>query len=130
MIVKYKASKVQMELILGILWLIMTIANWFVNNSLLLSVIFSLTTILYLGQYFHNKKHQYLSIENNIVTRHLFPKKRFDLNHLIRINRNRNGIKLISESQDDLKITTSIIDEESLKYLNSFLEKIESEIKN
>jgi len=132
MIIKYKQSIFKLDLISGLFWLTVGILSILYKDdssiSNFLNYLYFLLGIFHLGHFFYTRKFQYLTIENNIVKRHIFPKKSFNLKNLTRINRNSAGIKLISETSNDLFINTSVIDKASLKLLYTFLEKIESKI--
>ncbi len=83
--------------------------------------------VLYLYLFFHEKK-PYFIIENDEIIKTEFPKRRFDLKKLQRINRNNSGYKLVSASQEDFNIISGILKEEESLKLKNILEFYESKI--
>ena len=83
--------------------------------------------VLYLYLFFLEKK-PYFIIENDEIIKTEFPKRRFDLKKLQRINRNNSGYKLVSASQEDFNIISGILKEEESLKLKNILEFYESKI--
>jgi hypothetical protein len=127
MIIKYKQKRVKNHLIFGMVWFVLGIIGVIFNPSIF-TYGYLLIGLLYIIAYFFENRKQYLTIENDIIIRNTIPKKSFDLKSLTRINRNSSGIKLISETSNDLLIRTPLIEEDSLRELKTFLKYIESKI--
>ena len=125
----YQKTYFKLNLILGIIWLFSGLTMFFIDSEKVyfyhyISLILGL---LYIFLFFYEKL-PFFVIENNLITKVKFPKRQFNLNNMHRINRNESGYKLISKTQEDYKITTSILKEEDSNKLKLILEEYETKI--
>jgi len=122
----YQKTNSKLNLILGVVWLLSGSAIFFIDTDKLnFFNYFSLPLgLLYIFLFFYQKRPFY-SIKNNQIIKTQFPKRQFNLNNIQRINRNENGYKLISETQEDFKINTTILKEQDCIKLKIILETFE-----
>lgn len=78
---------------------------------------------MYLSLYFYEKKYQYITIENGVLTLHSLLSKKVQLNQIKSVVRFAGDYKLKTDTSE-LIINTNYIDEESLKDLDSVLLKL------
>lgn len=123
----FKKTNSKMNLILGFIWLGLGIITFFIDSdkTTLFNYFPFPLGILYLFLFFSEKR-PYFIIEKNEIIKTTFPKRKFNLENLQRINRNSYGYNLISNTQNDFKITTSIIKTEDLQKLNLILKTYET----
>jgi len=123
----YKKRRFDYNLTFGIFWLVLSLLkifkqekfSWFNWGFLILS-------FLYLGIYSYEKKNQYLTIENGMISiNKLFP-KRIRLTEIKQIKKFA-GDYILKTDKTALTINTQFIDENSLKELNTELEKLNIE---
>ncbi len=124
--IEYKKKRLRINLIMGLIWLsfFMLIAL-FTNDVGIWNYGYLIFGLSYLGIYFYDSKNQYLEIKGSFITKKFIQKKHFNLEQLSGINRKFGNIKLLSKTQKTLYINTEIIDKDSLKELNTFLESFE-----
>jgi len=127
--IKYKKKSFIANLIMGSTWIGLFLFILFYDKSVRYwDYGYLVIGITYLGLYFYNKQNQYLEINDNTITKKFIPRKHFNLNKLSAIKRQYGDIKLLSETQKTLCINSQIIDEESLKELNTVLKSFENKI--
>lgn len=123
----YKKRRLNYNLTFGIFWLVLSLLkifnqekfSWFDWGFLILS-------FLYLRIYFYEKKNQYLTIENGMISiNKMFP-KRIKLTEIKQIKKFA-GDYILKTDKTALTINTQFIDENSLKELNTELEKLNIE---
>lgn len=123
----YKKRRLNYNLTFGIFWLVLSLLkifnqekfSWFDWGFLMLS-------FLYLGIYSYEKKNQYLTIENGMISiNKLFP-NRIRLTEIKQIKKFA-GDYILKTDKTALTINTQFIDENSLKELNTELEKLNIE---
>ncbi len=131
--IKYAENQLKQSYFLGI---------FFIISGIILTVVFTIYGgleelnldgsgigligggILALITHYYVKQKQYLTIKNGILIKNsLFPKK-INLNQIRRIKKFAGDYTLITENSK-LTIDTQVIDKNSLKELNSELEKLE-----
>lgn len=117
-VIEFKNSKKKKaNLIAAVLWIIYSIAMFYYDskNSIWYKYLGIPLVIFYVLAYFLDKGIIY-QIDNNIIkTKGIFSKS-FDLYDLKRINRNKHGMRLIFDQQNDFRIEKSFL---SIKDYNS-----------
>lgn len=123
----YKKTNSKLNLIMGTLWIVIGCISFFTieNQISFFKYFWIILGFLYFLLYFNDKK-PFIIIEKNIIFKPQFPKSQFNLNNLQRINRNKNGYTLVSTTQNNFKITTSILKEEDNNKLKLILEEYEA----
>ena len=121
--IKYEEKSLKFNLVYGLFMIVIGIfavvndSNSFYNYPWL--IIGALQT----GTYFYNKKLQYLTIENNRLTKHsIFPKV-IELNEIRKVRKFVNSYK-IETDKTTLRISKNIIEKESLYKLNQVFENL------
>ena len=123
----YKKRHLNINLILGIIWLVWFFVfdfnkeemNWTDYGWLVIS-------IAYLSIYFYQKKYKYVSIENGILTVNRPIGKKLNLTEIKRIKKFA-GDYILKTDKKELTINTQIIDPNSLAELNAVLGKLNVE---
>jgi hypothetical protein len=123
----YKKKHLNVNLILGLVWLIWFFVgifgkekpNWIDYGWIVISLI-------YLGLYFYQKKYKYLTIENGIINVNGPFGKKLNLTEIKRIKKFA-GDYILKTEKKELTINTHIIDPKSLTELNAELEKLNVE---
>ncbi|APY09882.1 hypothetical protein BWZ22_00875 [Seonamhaeicola sp. S2-3] len=123
----YKKKHLNVNLILGLVWLIWFFVgvfekkepNWTDYGWIVIS-------IMYLGLYFYQKNYKYLTIENGIINVNGPFGKKLNLTEIKRIKKFA-GDYILKTDKNELTINTQIIDPNSLAELNKELEKLNVE---
>lgn len=121
--ISYKKKHLNINLILGLVWLVWFFVGVFVNEApnwtdygwLLIS-------LMYLGLYVYQKHYTYLSIENGIININGPFGKKLNLNDIKQIKKFA-GDYILKTDQKELTINTLIIDPNSLSKLDAELKK-------
>jgi len=123
-IIYYQKKKLNYKLYTGIGFLIIGIAIVLLNNFHLIYYAWPLLGLLQLATWYYEKKHQYLYITDNTLTKNsLFPKT-INLNELTAIWKLRSSFTLETKNTK-IKIDKDLIEDESLYKLTDFLNQIE-----
>ena len=125
--IAYQKRNLNIDLILGIVWLIFGLLslnyngenNWNDYGYLVFG-------ILYLILYFDQKRNKYLTIENGILKINGSFGKKINLTEIKRIEKFA-GDYILKTDKKELTINTQIIDPNSLAELNAELEKLNVE---
>ena len=124
MIIYYQKKKLNYQLYSGIGFLIFGIAIVLLNNFSLIYYTWVLLGLLQLGTWYFKKKHQYLYITEDSLTKNsLFPKS-IKLTELTAIWKFKSSFTLETR-QAKLKIDKDQMEDESLYKLTDFLNQIE-----
>jgi len=123
----YKKKHLNVNLILGLVWLTWFFVgvfgkekpNWTDYGWIVIS-------IMYLGLYFYQKNYKYLTIENGIINVNGPFGKKLNLTEIKRIKKFA-GDYILKTEKKELTINTQIIDPKSLAELNAELEKLNVE---
>ena len=125
--IEHKKKHLNVNLILGLVWLIWFFVgvfgkeepNWTDYGWIVIS-------ILYLWLYFYQKNYKYLTIENGIINVNGPFGKKLNLSEIKRIKKFA-GDYILKTDKNELTINTQIIDPNSLAELNTELEKLNVE---
>ncbi|MCI2230423.1 hypothetical protein MC378_14685 [Polaribacter sp. MSW13] len=123
----YKKKHLNVNLILGLVWLVWFFVgvfgkekpNWTDYGWIVIS-------IMYLGLYFYQKNYKYLTIENGIINVNGPFGKKLNLSEIKRIKKFA-GDYILKTDKKELTINTQIIDPNSLAELNAEFEKLNIE---
>jgi hypothetical protein len=120
----YKKRHLNINLILGLVWLV-----WFLLAILLKEEPFwtdygwLFISIAYLGIYAYQEKYKYLTIENGMIQVNGPVRKKLNLSEVTQI-RKFAGDYILKTDSKELTINTQIIETASLTELNKELEKL------
>ncbi|WP_372518347.1 hypothetical protein [Winogradskyella sp.] len=125
--IRYKKRHLNINLILGIIWLVWFFVfdfnkeemNWTDYGWLVIS-------IAYLSIYFYQRQNKYLTIENGIIKINSPFGKKLNLTEIKRIKKFA-GDYILKTDKKELTINTQIIDPNSLAELNAELKKLNVE---
>jgi len=125
--IEHKKKHLNVNLILGLVWLIWFFVgvfgkeepNWTDYGWIVIP-------ILYLGLYFYQNNYKYLTIENGIINVNGPFGKKLNLSEIKRIKKFA-GDYILKTDKNELTINTQIIDPNSLAELNTELEKLNVE---
>ncbi|WP_037320039.1 hypothetical protein [Salegentibacter sp. Hel_I_6] len=124
MTIYYKKKNLKFQLFYGILSALLGIFGIVLDAKPLIAYPWLILGILQIGTWFYQSKHQYIRIENNILTKNSLFSKSIDLNKLTAIRKFKNSIVLESKDQS-IKIYKDVIATDSLYRLTDFLNEIE-----
>lgn len=125
--ITYKKRYLNVNLILGLIWLVWFFVRVFEKeepNWIDYGWIF--IPLMYLGLYFYQKHYKYLIIENGIINVDGPFGKKLNLTEIKRIKKFA-GDYILKTDKNELTINTQIIDPNSLTKLNTELEKLNVE---
>jgi hypothetical protein len=122
--IKLKKKHLNINLFFGIFWCLFGIVelifreniDWFDYGSLVFGII-------YLIGFFYQKKHHYLTIQNDILKAHGSFGKSIKLSEIKSIKRFA-GDYILKSDKKELTINTQVIEPNSLAELNAELEKL------
>jgi len=123
----YRKNRHNFNLIFGILFLSICLLRIFTRDNTSWSESCFLTIALtYFGTYFYEKKNQYLTIENGVISVNKPFGKKINLNEIKQIEKYAGDYTLKTD-KTKLKINTQIIELNSLSELDAVLEKLNVE---
>lgn len=123
----YKKKHLNVNLILGLVWLIWFFVGVFGKEEPNWTDYgWSVISIMYLGLYFYQRKYKYLTIENGIINVNGPFGKKINLTEIKRIKKFA-GDYILKTDKNELTINTQIIEPKSLTELNAELEKLNVE---
>ena len=123
----YKKRHLNINLILGIVWLAIGLLNLnYDRENRWTDYGYIVFGILYLVIYFYQKQNKYIAIENGILKINGSFGKKVNLTEIKRIKKFA-GNYIIKTEKKELTINTQIIDPKSLIELNEELEKLNVE---
>ena len=121
--IKYTKRRLRYYLIFAVLWLLMGIISITSYPEARLNYGFFIFGMVYLSIYLYTRYHQYLSIENGIITKQSLIPKKLNLSEIQQI-RKFGGDYTLKTDTEELKINTQIIDKESLIALDKILDNL------
>ena len=125
--IQYKKRRLNHSLIFGTFWLIISLLGIFTKeNPYWTDYAFLIISFLYLGTYFYEKRNQYLTIENGLISVNQPFGKKIRLTEIKRIKKFA-GDYILKTDKTELTINTQMIDPNSLADLNTELEKLNME---
>lgn len=123
--IKYKKRHLNINLILGFIWL-----TWFFFNILnqevpkLIDYGWLVISLLYFGIYFYQKTYGYLTIENEVITLNSLFRKKINLKDIIQVKKFA-GDYILKTNKKELSINTKFIEPNALAELDAELDKLE-----
>jgi hypothetical protein len=122
--IRYTKRRLNHSLIFGTLWLIISLLGIFTKESpYWTDYAFLIISFFYLGTYFYEKRNQYLTIENGLISVNQPFGKKIRLTEIKRIKKFA-GDYILKTDKAELTINTQMIDPNSLADLNTELEKL------
>jgi predicted membrane protein len=124
MIIRYKKKRTRFLLIMIVLWFVLLIANLLFNEfnkwSQSIGIILPL---LFITTYAYQYLNQYLTIENELIYLNSPFSKKMELKEIKNIKKFA-GEYILKSDEKELRIDTTLIDQESLTYLNEKLKSL------
>lgn len=96
----------------------------YINSSSIFSYLWIFVGILQLATSLYQKKHQYLTIEEDRIVKHSLLPKSIALSDIKRIRKYMNSYKIEAENSS-IRIEKDFIENDSLFKLNHFLDNLE-----
>ena len=125
--IRYKKRHLNINLILGIIWLVWFFISDFTKEKMNWTDYgWLVISLAYLSIYFYQKQNKYLTIENGIIKVNSPFGKKLNLTDIKRIKKFA-GDYILKTDEKELTINTQIIDPNSLAELNTELEKLNVE---
>lgn len=121
--IKYKEKILKFNLFYGMFMIVIGIL-WVANDSSSFkNYLWIIVGALQTGSYFYDKKFQYLSIENNKLTRHFLIPRSIEIQKIKKIWKFTNSYKIETDKKS-LRISKNLIEEDSLFQLDQFFETL------
>ena len=121
--IKYEEKSLKFNFVYGLFMIVIGIFAVANDSNSFINYLWLIIGALQIGTYFYNKKFQYLTIENNRLTKHsIFPKV-IELNEIRKVRKFVNSYK-IETDKTTLRISKNIIEKESLYKLNQVFENL------
>ncbi|SFC99006.1 hypothetical protein [Algibacter pectinivorans] len=125
--IRYKKRHLNINLIVGIIWLAWFFISDFTKEKMNWTDYgWLVISLAYLSIYFYQKQNKYLTIENGIIKVNSPFGKKLNLTEIKRIKKFA-GDYILKTDEKELTINTQIIDPKSLTELNTKLEKLNVE---
>ena len=119
----YPKSRLQNQIGYGIIMIGVGLFAVYINSSSIFSYLWVLLGALQTGTSLYQKKHQYITIENDKLIRHSLIPKSIELSSIKKVRRYVNSYKLEAENKS-LRIEKNMIEEDSLYRLDHFLDNL------
>lgn len=127
--IRYKRRFLRWNLIFGIFWLLLGVISTSNNSENYLNYGYLIVALLYIGNYLHKSKNQYLTIDNDSITlNNLIPKKIYQID-LVQIKKSA-GDFILQTDKIELRVETRLIDKNSLKDLEKILKHLNNNNNN
>ena len=121
----YTKKRFRHNLIFAIFWTVLGFLNLkYDEGNTWLDFGYIFVSLLYWGSYFYEKRNQYLTIENNMLTKHSIFPKTIAVTEIKRIRRFEGSYK-IETSEKTLRINKDVMDVESLYKLDDYFKSLE-----
>jgi hypothetical protein len=125
--IQYSKKRHNFSLIYGVLFLTISLLGIFTrDNTSWTEYCFLIISLSYFGTYFYEKKNQYLTIENGVISVNKPFGKKVNLTEIKQIEKYAGDYTLKTD-KTKLKINTQIIELNSLSELDAVLEKLNVE---
>tara|TARA_B110000208_G_scaffold75519_1_gene97108 strand:+ start:135 stop:524 length:390 start_codon:yes stop_codon:yes gene_type:complete len=125
--IQYEKKQVNLNLYLGLLWLVNGIIQTVRNENVdLFDYFWFLISGIYLLIYFYQKKEKYLTLENGIIKQNWPFGKKMKLKEIKGI-KHFSGEYILKSELKKMKINISLIESESLSKLKTELKKLDVE---
>lgn len=122
--INYIKKRITYNLYFGILIMLLGLFAIYEDLLSVFSYVWVLLGVLMVIRALNERKHQYLSIENNKITRHSIFPKTIEISAIQKIRRFENSYK-IETADKTLKIDKDIIEAESLYKLEDYFNSLE-----
>lgn len=125
--IRYTRKKLLSSLIMSLLWLAFGLYFLIENNFKgLTSYLFMAVAVFYLAIFIFESTHQYMTLENGMLTRNLLIKDSIRLDEIKSISK-MGQYYILKTDKRKININTRIIEPRSLEALNEELEKLNLE---
>ncbi|WP_319480613.1 hypothetical protein [uncultured Draconibacterium sp.] len=124
--IQFKRTRLRVNLIIGIVWIVLGTSMTLVNDNIhWTNYGYFILSILYIGFFLHDYLNQYMTIENGTIRKNgLYGHgKQINLNDIICVQR-INGDYLLKTNQQEFKINTDLMDKDSLIDLLKILSQL------
>ena len=122
MTIKYNPKRIKFNLGYGVIMIFVGLMSVYSSNSTF-SYLWVVLGFLIAGTALYEKKHQYLTLGENKITRHSLIPKSVEISEIKKVRKFRNSYK-IETSESTLTINKNIIEPESLIRLDDFLKEL------
>lgn len=121
--VKYPKSRIQNGFIYGLIMIGVGLFAVYINSSSVFSYLWVFIGMLQSGTALYQKKHQYLTIEENRLVKHSLIPKSIAISEIKGIRKFVDSYRIETDNGSIL-IEKSFIEEDSLQELNHFLDTL------
>lgn len=120
----YPKSRLQNQFGYGIIMIGVGFFAVYINSSSIFSYLWILLGALQTGTSMYQKKHQYITIENDRLIKHSLIPKSIELSKIRKVRKYVNSYKIEGEDKS-IRIEKKMIEDDSLYRLNHFLENLQ-----
>lgn len=121
--IKYDDSRLKGNLVYGSCTIVIGIFAVSTNPTSIFSYAWIVVGLLQAGSYFYDKKYQYLTIENNTLTKNFLIPQKININEIKKVRKFKNSYKVETDKRT-IRILKNIIEENSLKRLDHFFNSL------
>jgi hypothetical protein len=124
--INYKNKIIIPNLIFSMFWLMIGLVSIFLGDehTAWWEILYLVTSILYLFNYFYMKRKQYLFIKSGWLHKSGLLSEKINMSEITHIKKSSGEYRLISKSKQ-LLINTKLINNESLDELHSILDELD-----
>lgn len=123
----YKKRYLNVNLILGLVWLIWFFVGVFINDEPNWTDYgWMIISLMYLAMYFYQKNYKYLTIKNGVINVNGPFGKKLNVTEIKQVKKFA-GDYILKTDKKELTISTQIIDPSALRELHAELEKLNLE---
>ncbi len=128
--IKYKNNRLYANLGLGIIWICLGVFSLLAEDKIRWTGYgYLIVGVLYIGLYLYERTNQYLTIDNEIIKRNGLFGKKINIKNIHQIKKLYGQYTLITNNQE-LKINTELIDDDSRIELERILKQLELKEEN
>ena len=122
--IKYEEGRLKSNLVYGSFMIIIGIFAVFNNSSSLFNYAWIAIGLLQAGTYFYDKRYQYLTIENNYLTKHFPIPQTIHLSEIQKVRKFKNSYR-VETDRKKMTISKNLIEENSLDKLDQFFKTLD-----
>lgn len=125
--IRYPKSRIQNNLGYGIIMIGVGLFAIYINSSSIFSYLWVFIGIIQLCTSLYQRKHQYLTIEQDKIVKHSLIPKSIALSEIKRIRKYVNSYKIESQNTS-IRIEKDFIESDSLYKLNHFFDSLDLKV--
>ena len=121
--INFIKKRITHNLFLGGFMLLAGIVMWIKADRILISSLWIVIGTLQFGFALYERKHQYITIENGLITKHSIFKKEIEIDKIEKVRRFKSSYK-IETADKTVTINKNLIEAESMYRLDDFFKSL------